>query len=175
LLSILEAFTQAEIERRERLQKLSLVNQGILVPTFPGAAAPSLGAPYLYSFFLYDSNPYSVAFSLRRARENARTVREVLTMEVFLNLNETYRELEGHGQEATLDLPSLRGGLAATLKGAGNPGPDPATNILGKLHSMLSYEEDEIVRRADFGSFLDHLLRDLDRAHEAISRQYFVT
>lgn len=54
-----------------------------------------LVACYVGSLLLDDGNALSVRHSLRRARENARSVREALTREVFSQLNETYRELSG--------------------------------------------------------------------------------
>src|SRR5262249_34866390 len=54
---------------------------------------------------------------LRRARENARSVREALTVEVFLALNETYRALESHVLRGLADPPSLRDALSTTHKG----------------------------------------------------------
>src|SRR5262245_28253963 len=58
-------------------------------------------------------HPYSVLFSLKKARDNARTVREALTIEVFVNLNETYRELEGYDSRQVVDRPAFRDALAA--------------------------------------------------------------
>jgi uncharacterized alpha-E superfamily protein len=83
----------------------------------PASAFAPLSQPYLAGFFLDLGNPYSVMYSLRRARENARSVREALTVEVFLALNETYRALEAHVQRALSDPPSLRDALSATHRG----------------------------------------------------------
>src|SRR5262249_55579665 len=52
-----------------------------------------------------------------KARENARTVREALTIEVFVNLNETYRELEGYSKRPITDLASFSSALANTHRG----------------------------------------------------------
>jgi uncharacterized circularly permuted ATP-grasp superfamily protein len=41
LVSILESFTQGEIERRERLQKLSLMDQGITFTVYGEKEGPS--------------------------------------------------------------------------------------------------------------------------------------
>lgn len=56
--------------------------------------ASGLALPYLRSLLLDDENPVSVRYSLGRARENARGVREALTREVFLALNGAWRDLE---------------------------------------------------------------------------------
>ena len=68
-------------------------------------------------FYLDAGNPYSVHYSLRRARENARSVREALTVEVFLALNETFRALEAHARRGLGDPPSFRDALTSTHKG----------------------------------------------------------
>src|SRR5262249_29496123 len=52
-----------------------------------------------------------------KARENARTVREALTIEVFVNLNETYRELEGYSKRPIADLATFSSALADTHRG----------------------------------------------------------
>jgi uncharacterized alpha-E superfamily protein len=62
-------------------------------------------------------HPFSVLFSLKKARDNARTVREALTIEVFVNLNETYRELEAYDSRQVADRPAFRYALAATHRG----------------------------------------------------------
>jgi uncharacterized alpha-E superfamily protein len=92
---------------------------------FPGppsaARPPDPKAPpawsHLFALFKDPANPHSVVFSLHKARENARSVREALTMEVFLNLNETYRALEGLAARDLRDLPAVRSALWATHKG----------------------------------------------------------
>lgn len=76
-----------------------------------------LALPYVLSFFADARNPYSVSYSLRRARENARGVREALTLEVFAVLNETFRALEAWERKAPADAPGLRDALTSTHRG----------------------------------------------------------
>jgi len=76
-----------------------------------------LSVPYLHAFFIDQANPYSIHFSMRKARENARSVREALTLEVFLALNETFRALEAYERKGMPDLPAFRDALGATHKG----------------------------------------------------------
>jgi uncharacterized alpha-E superfamily protein len=57
-----------------------------------------LTVPHIRSFLLDEENPMSVITSLARARDNARSIGEALTREVFTNLNETYRELRDLGK-----------------------------------------------------------------------------
>lgn len=58
------------------------------------SADAGLSVPYVNTFLLDAANPLSVRTSLSKARENSRTIREALTREVFVNLNEAHRELE---------------------------------------------------------------------------------
>ena len=76
-----------------------------------------LSLPYLHAFFIDQGHPYSIHFSLRKARENARSVREALTLEVSLALNEAFRALEAYGRKGMLDPPAYRDALVATHKG----------------------------------------------------------
>ena len=81
------------------------------------ASAAVLAAMHLRARTLDAARPDSVLFSLRRARENGRTVREALTVEVFINLNETYRDLEMQAGRPPGDRPALRAALSTTHRG----------------------------------------------------------
>jgi uncharacterized alpha-E superfamily protein len=130
------------LERSENLTRLLLVTEDIssetqglaeqiaqsawkdLLAIFPSAEveAPAsaftpMSHAYLASFFLDPANPYSVHSSLRRARENARSVREALTVEVFLALNETFRAVEAHARKGLADPPSFRDALGDAHRG----------------------------------------------------------
>ncbi|MGH7333410.1 MAG: alpha-E domain-containing protein [Candidatus Rokuibacteriota bacterium] len=131
------------VERAEHCTRLLLVTEDIateiqgldesvaqaewadLLAIFPGArlveraypAFAPLALPYLSSFLLEETNPYSAFFALRKARENARAVREALTVEVFLNLNDTYRTLETHARKGIGDVPAFRDVLTTTQRG----------------------------------------------------------
>ena len=83
----------------------------------PASAFAPLSQAYLAGFFLDAGNQYSVHYSLRRARDNARSVREALTVEVFLALNETFRALDAHSRRGLSDPTSLRDALSTTHKG----------------------------------------------------------
>jgi uncharacterized alpha-E superfamily protein len=84
--------------------------------TRPVTAFAPLSLPYLQAFFLDTDNPYSIHFSVRRARENARSVREALTLEVFVAINEMFRALEGYEKKGLSDVPGLRDALGSTHK-----------------------------------------------------------
>jgi len=130
------------LERSENITRLLLVTedfsaetQGLaeqvaqsawkdLLAIFPSAhVAPAASAfapmsqAYLAGFFLDASNPFSVHYSMRKARENARSVREALTMEAFVAINETFHALEGHARRGLTDPPALRDALSITHKG----------------------------------------------------------
>jgi uncharacterized alpha-E superfamily protein len=301
------------VERAEHCTRLLLVTEDIaseiqgldeplartewndLLSIFPGSrlierAVPTFSPfawPYLSSFLLEELNPYSTFFSLRKARENARAVREALTSEVFLNLNDTYRTLETSARKGIADLPAFRDVLVTTQRGllatvgavehtltrdhhwlflklgeaiervmrtgliltaklpallgpapvdalfytrwrsllrglaslenyrkvygarmepdlvlsfvlfdvhaprslhvgchavkdyleriAGTPERTTATRVMGKLCAQLSYEDTDPRRPGEVLGLLLGALTDLDRAHEALSAQYFVT
>jgi uncharacterized alpha-E superfamily protein len=105
--------------------KLAEAEWADLLEIFPGATVPlrtprradALALDHLTAFYSGAVNPYSVAYSLRKARENARAVREALSLEVFVNLNETHRALEEQGQGEFPDLPAARAALSATHTG----------------------------------------------------------
>jgi uncharacterized alpha-E superfamily protein len=74
-------------------------------------------AALLFAYSIDPRHPSSIFSSLKKARDNARTVREALTVEVFLNLNETYRGLEGYTAAQVADPPTFRSAMAATHRG----------------------------------------------------------
>jgi uncharacterized alpha-E superfamily protein len=71
----------------------------------------------LYALSIDPGHPHSIFFSLKKARDNARTVREALTIEVFVALNETYKELEAYNRRQMADPTTFRSALAATQRG----------------------------------------------------------
>ncbi len=130
------------LERAENITRLLLVTEEMasevvgldenlargewhdLQAIFPGldnTSAPSdlaaLSHDALVALSVDPRHPFSILFSLKKARDNARTVREALTIEVFVNLNETYRELEAYDSRQVADRPAFRDALAATHRG----------------------------------------------------------
>jgi uncharacterized alpha-E superfamily protein len=101
--------------------------------TRPVSAFAPLSLPYLQAFFVDGANPYSVHHSLRKARENARAVREALTVEVFTSINETFLAVEAHGERRLGDATGLRDALASTHKGL--------FGILGAIESTFTRDE----------------------------------
>jgi hypothetical protein len=45
--------------------------------------------------------------------------------------------------------------------------------IVGKLAAELSYQGHELIREGEILPFLDHVLVELGRAHDAVSTVYF--
>jgi len=92
-----------------------------------------LATPYVRAFLLDDANPVSVQHSLGRARENARSVREALTREVFLELNEAFRGLERAGRRrirSPVQGVQMAGGAHQAI-----------LTILGAIEHTLSRDE----------------------------------
>ena len=91
---------------------------------FPGAdageareSAAALDPAAMYGLSVDPRHPSSVFFSLKKARDNARTVREALTIEVFVNLNETYRELGAYTRPDVADPAAFRSALSSIHRG----------------------------------------------------------
>jgi uncharacterized alpha-E superfamily protein len=130
-----------------------------LVRAFPGADLPSfdfspeggLAVPYLNAMLLDDANPISARHSLGRARENARSIREALTREVFANLNEAYRALEDQRREG-IDAPAVGAEVVAKTHGA-------ILTTLGAIEHTLSRDQGWTFMK--FGEALERTMRTL--------------
>ena len=117
--------------------------------TRPVSAFAPLSLPYLLAFFLDAGNPYSIHFSLRKARENARAVREALTVEAFTAVNETFRAVEAHERKGLHDLPGLRDALNETHKGL--------FSLVGAIASTFTRDEGWLFLR--LGESLERMYR----------------
>ena len=139
-------------------EKLADAEWGDLVTIFPGAQlgravigrSDEVALTHLAAFFASPANAYSIHYSLRKARENARAVREALTMEVFVNLNDAYRQLEQHGRHDIRDLAAFRDGLAATQR--------DLLSVVGAIEHTLS---------RDHGYWFLKLGESLERVYRA--------
>lgn len=65
-----------------------------MLPSTQFSPASGLSLPYVRALLLDDAVAVSVRHSLRRGRENARSVREAITREIYEGLNECHHELE---------------------------------------------------------------------------------
>jgi uncharacterized alpha-E superfamily protein len=122
LLLVTEEMASEVVGLDEDLARAEWHDLQVILPWPDGAPAPShdltaLSHDALAALSVDPRHPYSVLFTLKKARDNARTVREALTIEVFVNLNETYRELEGYDSRHVADRPTFRDALAATHRG----------------------------------------------------------
>lgn len=104
-------------------EKLAHAEWSDLLAIFPGAelqsnpaaGADSVALDHLLTFLVSSRNPSSIHFCLRKARENVRAVREALTVEVFVHVNQAYRSLKGQRRRLR-DVPAVRDALSATHK-----------------------------------------------------------
>jgi uncharacterized alpha-E superfamily protein len=121
LLLVTEEFSTETQGLEETVAQTAWKDLLVMLPTAqltrPVSTFAPLSLPYLTSFFLDPSNAYSIHFSLRKARENARSVREALTVEAFMSINETFRAVEVYARKGLTDVPGLRDALASTHKG----------------------------------------------------------
>jgi uncharacterized alpha-E superfamily protein len=92
-----------------------------IFPGFPDGAPvrslATLASVTLLGLSIDPDNRQSVFHSLKKARDNARSVREALSLEVFINLNETYRELEGYSRRRLADPATFRSAMQSTHRG----------------------------------------------------------
>ena len=122
LLLVTEEMASEVVGLDEDLARAEWTELRTLFPGPDGGGEPprhlgALGQAALYDLSIAPNHPYSIFFSLKKARDNARTVREALTIEVFVNLNETYRELEGYTRRHVTDVPAFRSALGVTQRG----------------------------------------------------------
>jgi len=114
-------------------EKLAQAEWSDLGAIFPGDVDGGSDLDHLRGFLAGARNPYSILFSLGKARENARAVREALSVEVFVTLNETYRALEAHASDGSADRPDVRGALSTTHTGL--------LSIVGAVEHTLSRDQ----------------------------------
>jgi len=100
---------------------------------FPGDVEGATDLDHLRGFLTAARNPYSVLFSLGRARENARAVREALSVEIFVTLNETYRALEARAGAGLADHADVRDALSTVHRGL--------MSIVGAVEHTLSRDQ----------------------------------
>jgi uncharacterized alpha-E superfamily protein len=114
-------------------EKLAQTEWSDVAVIFPGEVEGSTDLDHLRGFLTAPSNPYSVLFSLGKARENARAIREALSLEVFVTLNETYRALEARAGAGLADYADIRDALASTHTGL--------LSIVGAVEHTLSRDQ----------------------------------
>ncbi len=110
--------------------ELLLAVSGAPERTLDFSPESGLALPYIRWLLLDEDNPVSVRHSLARARDNARSVREALTREVFLDLNETFRNLERLGRRLPRDPVRAATEVAGTHR--------DIRRVLGSMELTLS-------------------------------------
>jgi uncharacterized alpha-E superfamily protein len=153
LLLVTDDFATEAMGLDERLAESAWKDLFVIFPAAQVATVSAfapLALPYLRDFFAFAKNPYAVSYSIRRARENARAVREALTLEVFVALNETHRTLEAWERKPPPDVPGLRDALTSTHRGL--------FSIVGTIEHTLPRDE---------GWFFLRLGETLERLHRA--------
>jgi uncharacterized alpha-E superfamily protein len=114
-------------------EKLAAAEWSDLGVIFPGEVEGATDLDHLRGFLTAPGNPYSVLFSLGRARENARAVREALSLEIFVTVNETYRALEARAAGGLGDHADVRDALAQVHTGL--------MSIVGAVEHTLSRDQ----------------------------------
>jgi uncharacterized alpha-E superfamily protein len=122
LLLVTEELSTEVLGLDEDLARCEWDDLRVVFPGFAEGEPPArhlaaLAASTLFGLSIDPDNRYSVFFSLKKARDNARSVREALTLEVFINLNETYRELEGYTRRRLADPATFRNALQSAHRG----------------------------------------------------------
>jgi uncharacterized alpha-E superfamily protein len=100
-----------DIAQRAALEGADLGSAEVLSAVFGGAAVPGTRAEVLGAYCLDRYLPESVSYSVRAARENARTIREALPSEMWEALNTWHLQVAAAGRN---DL--YGGGAHAVLR-----------------------------------------------------------
>jgi uncharacterized alpha-E superfamily protein len=122
LLLVTEELSTEVLGLDEELARAAWQDLRAIFPGFPEGEPPfrqlaALASASLLGLSIDQENRFSVFYSLKKARDNARSVREALTLEVFINLNETYRELEGMSRRHLADPATFRSAMQSTHRG----------------------------------------------------------
>ena len=122
LLLVTEELSTEVLGLDERVARGEWRDLRVIFPGFPESEPPfrhlaGLASASLLGLSIDLENRYSIFHSLKKARDNARSVREALSVEVFINLNETFRELETQTRRQLADPATFRSALQATHRG----------------------------------------------------------
>jgi uncharacterized alpha-E superfamily protein len=114
-------------------EKLAQTEWNDVAAIFPGEVEGTTDLDHLRGFLTAQGHPYSVLFSLGKARENARAIREALSLEIFVTINETYRTLEARASGGLSDHADVRDALSVTHTGL--------LSIVGAVEHTLSRDQ----------------------------------
>lgn len=126
---------------------------------FPGSLVKGSGSTNLdditetslRSFLVSYDNQLSVAYSIRSARENARVIRENLTRETFVLLNECHLRLQSCTNQAGLSMMEMRSILSSIRQ--------EIFGIQGAIKQ--TFTRDEGLLFLDMGSMMERAYRTL--------------
>ena len=156
---MLQILEQISLEIRGLDPELSNRIWEDLLHIYPGSG---MGAPegndpdqtadaFIREFLLSSSNTLSVAYSIRSARENARVIREYLTREAFVLLNECHIRLDAFTQASEINRMQMRDALSFTRQ--------EVFGIWGAIQQTFS--RDEGLRFLDMGTVIERAYRTL--------------
>ena len=164
------------IERAENMARIADVNEHLMLDLPPGL--PPQWAPLVaitgdesafdsrysaadqdevYWFLTFDAaNPNSILSSLRAARENARSIREIISSAIWAEINEAYLYVEHHAKaRAAPDHAFLRNVIRAShsVEGATNATLSHAEAFHFSRIGRLTERADQTTRFVDIRYF----------------------
>ncbi len=156
---MLQIVEQLSIEIRGLDPKLAVSIWEDLLRIYPGSGmdVPASDEPdamadaFIRSFLVSSTNPLSVAYSIRSARENARVIRDNLTMESFVLLNEAHLRLNDFARNTTADRMCMRDELSHMRR--------EIFGIWGAIQK--TFTRDEGLRFLDMGAVIERAFRTL--------------
>ncbi|MDG2292209.1 MAG: alpha-E domain-containing protein [Phycisphaerales bacterium] len=156
---MLQVTEQLSIEIRGLDPELAAGTWDDLLSIYPGSGVASPGGDdpdviaeaLTHAFLLSADNPLSVASSIRSARENARVIRDNLTMESFILLNESHLRLNQYAQHDTTDRMEMRRAVSSTRQ--------EIFGIWGAIQQ--TFTRDEGLRFLDMGTVIERAYRTL--------------
>ena len=124
---------------------------GSLVPDTESTDPDAVTEAYIHAFLMSYDNQLSVAYSIRSARENARVIRENLTRETFVLLNECHLRLQDYMHEPDMNVMRMRSILSSTRQ--------EIFGIQGAIQQ--TFTRDEGLLFLDMGSVTERAYRTL--------------
>lgn len=130
-----------------------------MLEIFPGSLVPIqddedpnvIAEAYFHAFLISLDNQLSVASSIRSARENARVIRDNLTRETFVLLNECHLHLAGVASRDDLDIMQMRSALSTVRQ--------EIFGIWGAIQQ--TFTRDEGLLFLDMGTVIERAYRTL--------------
>lgn len=155
----LQVVEQLSIEIRGLDPDLAINTWDDLLAIYPGSEIPLpegsdpdvIAESLTRSFLLSSDNPISVASSIRSARENARVIRDNLTMESFILLNESHLRLNEYAHSTPVGRMEMRRAVSSIRQ--------EIFGIWGAIQQ--TFTRDEGLRFLDMGTVIERAYRTL--------------